>query len=430
MLKKLIGSNEIIKHVLILVQGTVIAQLIGVSMQLILRRVFTVSDFGVIALYASIVGVLTIIASGRYEMAIVLPKDDANAKTIFKVSLLISLMFNFVLFLILLYFAGALLDLIVVNELIDVKEVKNIEAIRYLIYCIPIGVFMMTLFNAFNYWFTRDKKFRELSNSKIIQSLGQNGSQVAFGSVGFGFFGLLFGIILGLFTSVFYLFMKDSSMFKGDKSQTKQNLIDYRDFPLKSAPSGLVNMLANQLPNFFIFGFYGAQILGIFDIITRVLNVPLTMIGVSVSQVFYKKVSDDIKEKREIGAYVKKSTIRLFLIMLIPMSAVFFFGESLFSFFFGEDYRLSGQLAAYFSLFFLVRFVYFSQSTLFSAIRKIGVEFRQNLIFLLSQLGALLLGYYYFNDFIITFKLLALSGFICYSFFVIVLLRSANRVGK
>lgn len=430
MFKKLINGNEILKHVLILVQGTVIAQLIGVSMQLILRRMFSVSDFGVIALYASIVGVLTIIASGRYEMAIVLPKEDANAKTIFRVSLLISLGFNLFLFLVLLYFAGALLDLIVVNELIDVKEVKNIEAIRYLIYCIPIGVFMMTLFNAFNYWFTRDKKFRELSNSKIIQSLGQNGSQVAFGSVGFGFFGLLFGIILGLFTSVFYLFMKDSSMFKGDKSQTKQNLIDYRDFPLKSAPSGLVNMLANQLPNFFIFGFYGAQILGIFDIITRVLNVPLTMIGVSVSQVFYKKVSDDIKEKREIGAYVKKSTIRLFLIMLIPMSAVFFFGESLFSFFFGEEYRLSGQLAAYFSLFFLVRFVYFSQSTLFSAIRKIGVEFRQNLIFLLSQLGALLLGYYYFNDFIITFKLLALSGFICYSFFVIVLLRSANRVGK
>lgn len=430
MFKKLLKKNEILKHILILVQGTVIAQLIGVAMQLILRRVFSVSDFGIIALYASIVGVLAIVASGRYEMAIVLPKDDDNARTIFRISLVFSLLFNVGLLIVLLFTGGWLLDIILINELIDPAEISNVNTIKYLIYCVPVGVFLMTLFNSFNYWFTRDKRYKDLSRSKIIQSVGQNGTQAVLGYTSSGFFGLFFGIVLGLFTSVVFLFFKDSTMFKGDRSKTKENLKEYRDFPFKSAPSGLVNMLANQLPNFFIFGFYGAEILGVFDIITRVLNIPLTMIGVSVSQVYYKKISDDLNDEKEIGSYVKRSTFRLFLVMLPPMILIFFFGEELFAFFFGEDYRLSGQLAAYFSVFFLVRFVYFSQSTLFSAIRKIGIEFRQNLIFLLSQLTALLIGYYHYNDFITTFKLLALSGFICYSFFIVVLIRSASKVGK
>ncbi len=428
MLKKILNKNELLKHVFVLVQGTIIAQVIGVLMQLVLRRVFSVSDFGVMALYSSIVGVLVILASGRYELAIVLPKEDKNAKAIFKISLLLSLAFNVLLFVVLLFTSNYLLDVIVQHEMIELNEVKNLVSVKYLIYCIPIGVFAMTLYNSFNYWYTRSKSYRSLSNSRIIQSAGQNGSNAAFGAAGFGFFGLFFGLILGLVTSTLFLFLKNTKIFNGDIGDTKENLKKYNDFPLKSLPSGLVNILATQLPNFFIFGFFGAQILGLFDIITKVLNVPITMVGKSVSQVFYKKISDDIQEGKKIGGYVKKSSVRLFLFMLVPMLIIFFFGEHLFAWFFGEKYRLSGQLAGYFSLFYLVRFVYYSQSTLFSAVRKIGIEFRQNLIFLVLQLAALLIGYYYYEDFVTTFKLLAASGAICYLFFIFVLIRTAQKI--
>ncbi|MFT5821481.1 MAG: O-antigen/teichoic acid export membrane protein, partial [Crocinitomix sp.] len=90
----------------------------------------------------------------------------------------------------------------------------------------------------------------------------------------------------------------------------------------------------------------------------------------------------------------------------------------------------AGQLASYFAPFFLVRFVYFSQSTLFTAVRRIGVEFRQNLIFLISQITALLLGYYYFKDFELTFMLLAGSGFLCYSIFIIALINTAKKADQ
>lgn len=427
MIKKLLGKSELLKHVLILLQGTVIAQIIGIAMQLILRRIFTVSDFGIMALYASAVGVLATLATGRYEMAIVLPKEDENARAIFRISVILSIVFNVVLFVVLLLTGGAIMDLILEHELIDPKEVTDINLVKYLIYCIPIGVFSLSLYNAFNYLFTRKKAYKTLSNNRILQAVSSNGTNALFGVMNMGFFGLFFGYIMGFLTSIIFLAGSKLKLLKGEIGDTRENLKKYADFPAKSLPSGLINMLALQLPTFLIFGFFGAIISGIYDIITRVLNAPITMIGRSVSQVFYQKISNDLNEGKPISGYIIKSSTRLFLFMLIPMTVIFFFGEPIFAFVFGEKYRLSGQLAAYFSPYFLMRFVYYSQSTLFSAVRKIGVEFRQNLIFLISQVGALLLGYYYFKDFEITFILLAGSGFLCYSIFIFALINTAKK---
>lgn len=427
MIKRLLKGNELLKHVLVLLQGTVIAQVIAVLMQLVLRRMFTVSDFGIVTLYASTIGVLSILASGRYEMAIVLPKEDRNAKAIFRISLILSFLFNAVLFIALLFLSDAILELIFENELVDPAEVSNPEYIKYLIYCVPLGVFIMTLYNSFNYLFTREKRYKELSRSRIYQAVTANGVNAGFGAAQFGFIGLFIGYLLGFATSFIFLFLSKSGVLKAEAGDTRENLKKHIDFPAKSVPSGLLNMLALQLPNFFIFSFFGASILGVFDIITRVLNMPITMIGRSVSQVFYQKVAEDYKNGKPIGGYVKKFSIRLFLFMLVPMSVIFFFGEPIFAFIFGEEYRISGKLATYFSLFFLIRFVYYSQSTIFSAVGELGVEFRQNIIFIISQLGALIIGCYYLNDFEWTFILLALSGAACYLYFTFSLIRIAQK---
>lgn len=428
MIKKLLGKSELLKHVIILLQGTVIAQVIGIAMQLVLRRMFTVSDFGIISLYTAAVGILATLATGRYEMAIVLPTEDKNARAIFRLSLIISLLFNLLLLVVLLFTGGYILELIINHELIDPKEVTNINAVKYLIYCIPIGVFGLSFYNSFNYLLTRKKDYRLLSNSRILQAVTVNGSSFGFGALHIGFFGLFYGYVLGLFTSIAFMALSKAEILKGEVGDVRASLKKYADFPTKSLPSGLINMLALQLPTFFIFGFFGAIIAGLYDIITRVLNAPITMVGKSVSQVFYQKISNDVNEGRPITGYIKKSSIRLFLFMLLPMTVIFFFGEDLFRFVFGEDYRVAGRLASYFSIFFLVRFVYYAQSTLFAAVRKLGVEFRQNLIFLVVQLLSLIIGYHYFHDFEMTFLILSLSGTVCYIFFIIVLIQTAKKV--
>ncbi|MBE6084396.1 MAG: hypothetical protein E7203_02820 [Selenomonas ruminantium] len=62
-----------------LVGGTAGAQAISFITLPVLTRMYSVSDFGVQALYMSIVSILVIVVTGRYELAILLPKDDDDS---------------------------------------------------------------------------------------------------------------------------------------------------------------------------------------------------------------------------------------------------------------------------------------------------------------------------------------------------------------
>ena len=78
--------------VLRLVSGTGLAQLIGVLAAPILTRLYAPEAFGVAALFASITGILGVLACMRYELSIVLPDNDREAANLLGVSLCFSVL--------------------------------------------------------------------------------------------------------------------------------------------------------------------------------------------------------------------------------------------------------------------------------------------------------------------------------------------------
>ncbi len=429
MLKNFLSKDKLYKHVFTLVKGTVLAQVIGILAQPLLRRLYTPEEFGVYALYVAVISIFSIISTGRFDMAIVLPKKNEEAQKLFNLSIIISFLFSLLLFILLFFIGDIIIEKIIEKEFIDKSFQSQINWLKLSIYLLPVGIFLLSIINVLNYWFTREEKYNDIVKSKISNSFTNVGSTTALGYSSFSFLGILIGYIIGNLTGVLYFFYLKSKQEKLDLENVsyKSLVHNYKDFPTKSLFSGLLNMLASQLPIILIGTMFGAAILGFYELIIRVLNIPLTMVGRSISQVFYKKISEDIKNEKEIGEYVRSFSIKLLLLMLVPMSIIFFFGENVFAFLFGEDYRISGELAAYFSLFFLIRFVYYSQSTLYTAKRKLGIELKQNLIYLLTQILGLILGFYYFNDYKTTFILLAMGGFLCYLFFMISLLKLAKN---
>ncbi len=75
--------------------GTGIAQAIPIAIIPILTRMFSPEDFGLLALYAACVSILGVVATGRYEIAIMLPKDDEDARLLLQLSMLVALVFFF-----------------------------------------------------------------------------------------------------------------------------------------------------------------------------------------------------------------------------------------------------------------------------------------------------------------------------------------------
>jgi O-antigen/teichoic acid export membrane protein len=89
LIKKLKPKSEFSRNVLTLMTGTTIAQAIPIAISPILTRIYTPEDFGVFALYMAIAAIISVVSTGRYEMAIMLPKRNEDVNAIVKLILIL-----------------------------------------------------------------------------------------------------------------------------------------------------------------------------------------------------------------------------------------------------------------------------------------------------------------------------------------------------
>src|SRR5690606_29477155 len=85
-------KSNFARSVSILVGGTAGAQLITIAATPLLTRLYTPNDFGVLAVYMSVLALFTVVASLRYELAIPLPESDDDAIHIVVLCLFITLL--------------------------------------------------------------------------------------------------------------------------------------------------------------------------------------------------------------------------------------------------------------------------------------------------------------------------------------------------
>ena len=87
--ERFLNLSDFSKNVLKLSSSTVVASAVGLLTLPIITNIFAISDLGRYQLLVSIVAMLGVIASLRYDMAIILPKEDAVASKMFKLSFLV-----------------------------------------------------------------------------------------------------------------------------------------------------------------------------------------------------------------------------------------------------------------------------------------------------------------------------------------------------
>ncbi|MFT5306040.1 MAG: lipopolysaccharide exporter, partial [Chitinophagales bacterium] len=68
-----IKKSSFLKNTLLLVSGTTIAQAIPMVISPILTRIYEPKSFGVLMIYVSYISILGVIATTRYEKAIIIP---------------------------------------------------------------------------------------------------------------------------------------------------------------------------------------------------------------------------------------------------------------------------------------------------------------------------------------------------------------------
>ena len=278
-LKKIIFSiskHSFLKNVGLITGGTAFAQFLSIAFAPLLTRIYEPSDFGLLAVYSSIIAILSIIAGLRYEMAIPLPESESDAINIFFLSfclIVISSLFIFI---------GIALFINEISEIFKIKKHKN------LLWLIPIGVLFIGLYKMCNYWAIRTKNFPKIASTKIIQSV----SNIIFACLGFKFgtIGLLLGHLSSQSAGVIAL-GKTISVSEPKKiikfSLMKNLALRYRNFPLYSIWGGLTNTASLQLPPLVFAYCFGQTTAGLFLLANKITSLPMIFFGQAISQVFF-----------------------------------------------------------------------------------------------------------------------------------------------
>ncbi len=118
------------------------------------------------------------------------------------------------------------------------------------------------------------------------------------------------------------------------------------------------------MPVFILTRFYSHTITGMFSLTFRVLNLPAIIISAAVGQVFFQKIveiSHTAPEK--LNKYIIKTFIILFLTYLPIIPILFIWGDDLFAFVFGEQWREAGVYAGYLVIAVAIRFAVSPLST-------------------------------------------------------------------
>jgi O-antigen/teichoic acid export membrane protein len=119
----------------------------------------------------------------------------------------------------------------------------------------------------------------------------------------------------------------------------------YSDFPFFSAPTSLLDVLALQLPVLLLTKSSGPSVVGLFALSTRVIGVPLSLVGTCVGQVYYQWVADSERTDANLRPYALKVAGYLGLMAAGPVLLAVVFAPVVFSIVFGNQWRTAGDYA-------------------------------------------------------------------------------------
>ncbi len=422
--RNLLRKGSFSSNVLTLTAGTTLAQGLNVAATLVLARIFTPEDFGILALFVAITSFLSVVGSWRYETAIMLPEKHEEAVNIQVLALLILL-------------GMCSLSLVAVTLFRrPIARMLGEDRLAPWLWCVPVSLLVSGLYQVFNYWCARMKQFRRLAIAGVCQSLGTLGSQLGLFAIGFGGpFALVFGWVAGqAFASIILAAqaLKENGEFlrrSFDWRSVRSGFFKYRNFPLYAAPYIFVQNAAQQCVILMLRIFANMHVVGLFSMANKAVFLPVSLISSSMQQVFYKKAATELK----LG-HLEPFVLRLLKLQVAlgTPALVFFVFEAkpLFRIILGNAWEEVGTYAALLALIAYMVFLTVWMDRIFD------VQGRQNLslIWQISRdilaVGALTIALRFTGNPILAIGAYAGFDFLCVVIWLLVAFRIANFAVK
>jgi lipopolysaccharide exporter len=397
-----LSHSGFFRSVVTLLGGNILSQLVEIGAAPITTRLFTPENFGILALFGSIVGIFSKVGSLCYDRAVLMPKHIKDAANIMAFALAILVCTVIIIF-------GVLF--ILRPPILKFLKISDFETWLLLV---PAGILLSGLVQLLKYWRIREKAFKAVATSRLTQSICSTLVKIAVGYfIGSVTGGLIGGVLIGTIVAFVTLVLKprplDLTELKAQLSisNMKSMAIEYKKFPMFASWNALFNVGSQHLIVFVFSVFFPPAAIGLYSLGNRVLGQPVIFLSDSVKNAFFQNASTKVANNLPVFRDFLKLTVFLFLIGIIPFGAIAFFGKSLFQFVFGENWSSAGTYMEIMAPWVLLIFSASPAYVVYDVLQIQDYRLVFNLSSALLRAITVIMGTWFFKDPVVTIAIFA-----------------------
>lgn len=352
-------ASQFAKNAVVLSLGALVAQGIMIASMPVLSRLYSPADFGVLAVFMALSGIVATATTLRYETAILLPKEDDESKAVVLLSATLAL------------FSGLLIGLAAWLLPQSAKAALGISILNeWLLMAVVCGVATAMMATGCG-WYNRQRAYVKISTLRMMQS----GIGVVVGVV-LGMWGLSSGLLWAQISASLTIALVIMIGLRSLRNNWCSHdfcaiAAKHSAAPKYLLPTALLDVVSLQLPVLLIGSRFSSDAVGQFSMAWKMLALPAALVGGAVAQVFFQKISTDIYLGIEVvwRRYIKVSKL-LLIFAIAPLFLVSLYGAEFFSILLGEQWHQAGKMAEWLVFSSMMYFVFSPTTSIFLVLGK------------------------------------------------------------
>ncbi|MFO8002555.1 MAG: oligosaccharide flippase family protein [Marinilabilia sp.] len=401
-----------------LFSASFVAQGINFLLLFLLPHLFPVEEISMFFVFSALGNILIPLVSLQSQNAVVLSHSSAIALQRLGVSLLISAALSFLVFLLALGLKMTPLETILDNF----SGVLPLVAV----YCL-LGSSLIGL----EHYFTFRKWFKVMGLIKLLKSVSIFVLTLLAGFLNLGSSSLILAFLAGHLLVVLFIWIRGFvplNQLRIRRHNFEKFIIQFRELLAFETTFSGFSQSISHLPVILLSIFYGEKVVAFYGIAHRVFATPLNIWSQSVTQVFYKRISDYYNATAGFYEFAKSAFRKVFWVALAYGLVSGVLAPLMLQWIMGEDWASAGIIARIIIPLLVIQNAAMPLTAIFTVLRtqRLMLPYFAVGFFFRILLGFIVPYYMFGATYITVLFMFTLTGIIYYIFFIRKLLQDVN----
>lgn len=379
------------KNVLRLLSGGASSQIVTLLALIVAARIYSDSEFGAYSMFVSIVTLVAPVAALRYDLAIMLPREDSDAHTL------------------LLLGRRAILAISTASAAaiaIALPFLSSLGNARWWLLLAAPTIFFSAETTLFRYWLNRQGEFGRMAQSQVVFASASGVLQVALGAIRhLREFGLLMGHCLGSIAGWIQVVRVSQESIREMKRPQAGSLLEaarkYVKMPLLNGTNVLLDSLRLSGINFILAAASVAE-LGQYGMAWRFTIAPISLLNTAIGQVMFRSLAR--APRGELTGLLMRTVAKLLGLGLALAIVIYAASPWAFPFILGKQWSDAGEYAKALSPWLMMMVATSPVSTVFIVTSRQGALLVASAIYTIVPLSLMAISPW---DAIVTIRILA-----------------------